>query len=552
MAPARLRLFGGVAAILGALTLAACGGSGGERVVVAAEDQVPPILNVVLADGATAPAQRVVSNVLQNLLTVDADGRYIPQLARRVPAGGDVRGGPLRVTFHLRPEARWSDGEPVTARDVAFTWRTMMDPRNEVAGRSGWDRIRAVRPGVDAAGGRCDATTCVTVAFDGDYAPWRDLFSVSGGYYLLPRHILAGKDFNTVWNEGGIVGSGPYVLSDYRPRVRAVLRRDPDYWDAAAVPDDAVDTLVVNFLQGPEAALKALREDAAQVVSPPPDPALIARARALPGVRVESVPSVFFEHIIINTQAPPADDPAVRRALAYAIDRQEIADVLLEGTAPVLQSLLRPFQLGYRPAFARYAHDPAAAARELEAAGWRRGADGIYTRRGARLVLPLVVPSEGELRLSTARLLAAQARRAGIELRPRPAPADRIFGALLAQGEFTLLMAAFGGGVDPSITGLLAGDQIPTAANGHAGQNVYRYANPRLDALLARSDRQVDDAARAATLARIQRIIARDVPLIPLYQQPNTVAARDTIAGIRANPSQADTFWNSAEWAVRG
>lgn len=520
--------------------------------VVDAEDQVPPILNVLLADGATVPAQRVVSNVLQNLLTVDDDGRYVPQLAQRVPAGDDLREGPLRVTFHLRPEARWSDGRPVTSRDVVFTWRTMMDPANEVAGRSGWDRITAVRPGRDAAGEACDIDTCVTVSFDGDYAPWRDVFSVAGGYYVLPRHILAGKDFNSVWNEGGIVGSGPYVLSEYRPRVRAVLRRDPDYWDASAVPDDPVDTIVVNFLQSPEAALKALREDAAQMMSPPPDPALIARARELPDVRVESVPSVFFEHIIINTQASPADDPAVRRALAHAIDRQEIVDVLLEGTAPVLQSLLRPFQLGYRPVFEGYTHDPEAVARELEGAGWSRGADGIYVRDGRRLVLPLVVPSEGELRLSTARLIASQARRAGIEVRPRPTSSDRIFGSLIAEGDFTLLMVAFGGGVDPSVTGLLSGDQIPTEANGYAGQNVYRYADDRLDALLARSDRQVDDGRRAATFAEIQQIIARQVPLIPLYQQPNTVAARESIRGIRANPSQAEVFWNSAEWAVGG
>lgn len=548
---ARARLVAGVAVVLCTLFAAACGGSAGERVVVDAEDQVPPILNVLLADGATVPAQRVVSNVLQNLLTVDDEGRYVPQLAQRVPAGGDLREGPLRVTFHLRPEARWSDGEPVTARDVVFTWRTMMDPGNEVAGRSGWDRIRSVRPGVDAAGEPCDAATCLTVAFDGDYAPWRDVFSVAGGYYVLPRHILAGEDFNTVWNDGGIVGSGPYVLSEYHPRVRAVLRRDHDYWDATAVPDDPVDTIVVNFLQSPEAALKALREDAAQMMSPPPDPALIARAREIPGVDVQAVPSVFFEHIIINTQAPPADDPAVRRALAYAIDRQEIADVLLEGTAPVLQSLLRPFQLGYRPVFRRYAHDAVAAARELEGAGWSRGADGIYARDGRRLVLPLVFPSEGELRLSTARLIAAQARDAGIEVRPRPTPSDRIFGPLIGEGDFTLLMAAFGGGVDPSVTGLLAGDQIPTEANGYAGQNVYRYSDARLDALLARSDTQVHDGRRAATLGRIQEIIARDVPLIPLYQQPNTVAARDSIRGIRANPSQAEVFWNSAEWAVR-
>jgi peptide/nickel transport system substrate-binding protein len=134
---------------------------------------------------------------------------------------------------------------------------------------------------------------------------------------------------------------------------------------------------------------------------------------------------------------------------------------------------------------------------------------------------------------------------------PRPESSDRIFGSMLGQGDFLAVMVAFGGGVDPSPTALLASDQIPTEGNQFTGQNVYRWSNAEADRLLALSDRQVDDAARAESLARLQELLAEEVPLIPLYQQPNTVAHVTGLEGVRVNPTQAEVFWNSAEWSLR-
>ncbi len=547
------------AAVVATLVLLSwgCGSGGSDRpsaggTLVDAEDQSPPILNVLLASGATAVGQRVVSNIQQGLLTSDETGAFVPQLARAVPEGEDVREGPLRVTFRLQPAARWSDGEPVTSEDVIFTWRTMTDDRNEVASRSGWEEIRTIRAGRDASGAACDPETCLTVEFRGDYAPWRDVFSVSGGSYILPEHVLAGADFNTVWNTGGIVGSGPFTLESFQPGVRAVLARDPDYWGPGPADGPPLERIVFDFRSSPAAALAAVREGEAQMASPPPDPALIRAAGRIEGAQVQAVPSLFFEHIILNTAAPPLDDPRVRRALAYAIDRQEIVDVLLDGSVPVLQSPLRPLQLGYQPAFEGYAHDPSRAAAILSRAGWNRGADGIFAKDGAALRIPLVTDSGNELRSTTARLIAGQARAAGIEIEPRQIPADRIFGSILGQGDFTAIMAAFGGGVDPSPTGLLAGDQIPTEENGFSGQNVYRWSDPEADSAMRRSDREVDDAARARDLVRVQRIVAAQVPLIPLYQQPNTVVHTTALSGVRQNPTQAEVFWNSGEWSLEG
>lgn len=549
-----------LATVAATLLLAGCGSSGGGEqapeqggTLVDAEYQSPPILNVLLADGVSTVGQRIATNIQQNLLTVNEKGEYVPQLAEAVPSGQDVREGPLRLTFRLRPEARWSDGEPVTTADVAFTLRTMMDEKNQIASREGWDKIARIEAGRTAAGGSCAPTTCFTAAFRGDYAPWRDIFSVSAGYFVLPRHVLRGKDFNTVWNDGGIVGSGPFTLESYEPRVRAVLARSPGYWgskDAGGGP--FLDRIVVNFLDSPAGVVNALRQGEAQMGSLTPDPDLIARADAIEGIAVQAVPSVFWEHLLLNVEAGPLTDPAVRQALAYAIDREQVVKVLLDSSFPVLQSVLKPFQLGYEPAFERYAYDPDRARSLLAAAGWTLGGDGIFEKDGRKLEVPIVITAGDELRRTTVRLMADQAARAGILLTARSETPDTIFGGALVQGDFTAAELAFGSGLEPTLTSLLASNQIPTEGNGFTGQNVYRWSNPDADRLMRLSDRTIDADARATALARLQDIVADQVPLIPLYQQPNAVAYTEALSGVRENPSQAEVFWNSAEWSLGG
>ena len=113
-------------------------------------------------------------------------------------------------------------------------------------------------------------------------------------------------------------------------------------------------------------------------------------------------------------------------------------------------------------------------------------------------------------------------------------------------------MYAIGSGLEPTVTSLLASDQIPTEGNGFTGQNVYRWSNPDADRLMRLSDATVADAPRARDLAQLQEIVAGEVPLIPLYQQPNAVAHTEALSGVRENPSQAEVFWNSAEWSLGG
>ena len=210
---------------------------------------------------------------------------------------------------------------------------------------------------------------------------------MSGGYYVLPEHVLKGKDFNTVWNRGGIVGSGPFTLESFTPDVRAVLARDPDYWGRRGVRGRGpfLDRLVINFLDSSGAAITALRQGEAQMTSPPPDPALIARAAAIDGVEVQSVPVAVLRARDPQHPGGPARRPARAAGTGPrhrpAADRQRAARRIGAGAPehhpPVPDGQhggLRGLRLRPRPA-----------ASLLEQAGWTRGADGIFAEGRARI-----------------------------------------------------------------------------------------------------------------------------------------------------------------------
>ena len=215
-----------------------------------------------------------------------ADGRPDRRLrapaGRGVPSGEDVREGPLRVTFRLRPE------RPLVRRPSGHERRRGVHlADHDGPGQPGGQPRRLGPDRRDPAGPHRDGRVVPAGHLLHGRLP-RRLRALAGRLQRLGRLLRApastscsGKDFNTVWNRGGIVGSGPFTLESFTPGVRAVLARDPGYWGSdLAGGGPFLDRLVVDFLDSPGAAITALRQGEAQMTSPPPDPALIARAAA--------------------------------------------------------------------------------------------------------------------------------------------------------------------------------------------------------------------------------------------------------------------------------
>lgn len=446
---------------------------------------------------------------------------------------------PYTLTYHIRPEARWSDGTPLTSRDFVFTYRTRLRyPAHEEDPHRIY--VRSVRA--------IDAKT-VRVVLRSRFFFWREgLFD-----YVLPRHALRGEDLGRIWTDnlddpktGRPIGSGPFLVREVKRGSHLTLTRNPRYWGPHRAYLDRIIVLLREPLD-PE-IVDLFRSGEVDIIQRQYDEVFTSALRRIPGLRVFFPPdSPGWEHLDIRIG--PGGHPAlrqklVRRALAYGIDRVEIVRELFGqigvGLRPLDSAVFRSSTGAYRPNWSIYRYRPAEARRLLERAGCRRGVDGVYSCAGERLRLRFVARGTGPgRRVQTLELIRTQLGRVGVQVVPEYASQpghDQILGT----GAFDVtLFAWFGPGAEGGgMNGLYGcgGDQ-----------NYIGYCQRLVTRDLDQSDRILDEAQRGRVLNRADAQMARDVPVIPLFEVPLMVAVRSTIRNFTPSGFIHPT-WNAENW----
>ena len=431
-----------------------------------------------------------------------------------------TRKPPFTLTYHIRPEARWSDGVPVTASDFVFTHRAIrryLSPEEQGFHRTYVRSVRAVR------------AKTVRVVLRARFGFWRDLFP-----FVLPRHALEGEDLTRVWSDrldnpktGRPIGTGPFLVQRWDRGRKLTLTPNTRYWGPHP---PYLDSFVFRFvpLADTVRAFQNGELDVARIF-----PSRVPELRRLPGFKVVTSATTSWEHLDLNLSKrghPAVGNKAtgklVRRAIAYGIDREAIVRELFRELAPTARptdsAVFHNDSVQYEPSWRRYRYRPAESRRLLERAGCRRGADGIYVCAGERLSLRFLTTAGSPDRARTFELIQGQLRPAGIEVQPSFAPSVVLFGEILPSGAWDISLYANLRGADPT-GGLLSGF-------GCGGEtNLTGYCQRLVTEDLDQSDRIFDPAQRARVLNRVDGQLARDVPVIPLYWQPAFTAVRSSL-----------------------
>jgi peptide/nickel transport system substrate-binding protein len=425
---------------------------------------------------------------------------------------------PYTLTYRIRPEARWSDGTPVTARDFVFTHASILRYQ-EGPLRALHDAVSSVRA--------VDAKT-VRVALRSRIGGWRGLFTG-----ILPAHALRGQDLAGLWRDriddprtGRPIGSGPFLVERWERGRQIVLRRNPNYWGQHR---SYADRLVIRFGVQEQDLAGLMRGGQVHVAYGFPSP-LVGELRNA-GLEVAAGPSTNWERI--DFRIGPGGNPLlrnklVRRAIAHGIDRAAIVNRLNAESSlrfALLQSALFLTQSpDYRPVWADYDYRPAESRRLLEQAGCRRGGDGIYACDGVRLSLRFLTHvNPGSIRPGIVEQMQAQLRRVGVEVIPRFGPPGPLLGpgGIYARGDYDVALVGF-------IRGGLT-DGRKSLFGCRAPQNVTGYCQRLVTEDLDEAERIFDAERQAAALHRADARIAKDVPAVPLFQHPTyAVLAPDT------------------------
>ncbi|MDQ3696070.1 MAG: ABC transporter substrate-binding protein [Chloroflexota bacterium] len=426
----------------------------------------------------------VACNIFSMLVTLDGEYNLLPDLARRWEVAADG----LTVTFDLVRRVEWHDGEPVTAADVKYSLEAIMADESAPA-NSILDPIASV----DAAD---DTTVVLNLS-----APSASLVGSLGwaGTFILPAHIYEGTDWTTNEANQAPVGSGPFRFASYTPAASIDLLTNYDYYGDGP----HVDRLIFQIIPDAETAVQALRNGEIDLVYSPPVPmSRIPELRQTSGIMVgeQMLPGVFV--LGFNLEAGPTSNLDVRRALAQAIDRQQILEVALGGASDAATSFS---SLGITPGSTSGPTDgPTApaldrdAAAGLEAAGYPVVDDTRF-----RLVLPYSTGSPAPAAIAA--VIGEQLGAINVETE-LVALAPGAWEERMRTGEFDL------GVIDGS-----SGPATPRALVGTGGSgNYWRFSDPAVDALLDEADALLDEDERAGVDRAFQEILAEWLPILPL------------------------------------
>jgi len=450
--------------------------------------------------GTDAQSERMGQLIFDALVDRDASFQLRPSLAET----WEIR-DPLTYVFHLRRGVHFHDGRVLTARDVRYTFTSMLEGTVTSAKTATYRPIDRIETPDDA-----------TVIFHLKQPFASFLWNVAqGAIGIVPEG--SGKDFGAK-----PVGTGAFRFVRASQDEDVILERNPDYWRGS--PPIAR----VQFKVTPDATVRALelQKGAADITINSLTADMVRTLAAQPHLRVVDEPGTVYQYVALNMEDPLLQRVEVRQALAYAMDRRPLIDYLWRGQARMAGSLLPPNHWASSPDAKQYPHDPQRARELLDAAGFRAGADGV------RLRLTMKTSTEETSRL-LATVLQQQFREVGIQLDLR-SNEFATFYADIVKGAFQLYTLRWiGGNNDPDIfENCFHSSRIPPK-----GANRGHYNKPELDRLLDAASVEMDQEKRRALLLRVQVILNEDLPYLHLWFFDNVVVHHRRLEGLQVFPS---------------
>jgi peptide/nickel transport system substrate-binding protein len=500
-----------VALSLTATLFAGCGGKPDPQTAVMLIESSPTSLDTRI--GVDVQSERIDMLIFDSLVKRNEHYEVQPWLAKSWD-----HPDPTTYVFHLRSGVRFHNGQPLTSADVKWSIDSAHNGTVITAKSGSFIQVDHV----DAP----DPVTCVVHLKRPD--PFL-LWNLSDGALgIVPAG--SGKDF---WRHP--VGTGAYKFVSQQQDKDVILERNEDSWQ----PKPAIQTIRFNVVPDDTTRALELRKGSADVEINALEPDTVQALRHNPELIIQSSPGTIVNYINLNLSDPYLKDVRVRQAVAMAINRKLILDTIWRGQARLADDLLPPGHWARTDNIAHYPYDPAKANALLDAAGYRRGPDGV------RFHLQMKISNTSSPTRLMALVVQQQLRAVGIAMDVRIYEFGTFY-ADVTKGAFGMYALRWiGGNESPDIFRLA---YATTSLPPH-GANRGHYVNPELDALMADAAATTDHDQARADYVKVQQIVARDVPTIPLWYQDNVVVHTRRMQHVEPDASGSYDFLKDATLA---
>jgi len=503
-----------------------------EHVRIGTDDE-PDSLNPMY--GHSDATDQVDALILAPVFRYDQRGELVPELATEVPtyANGGISKDSKTIVLHWRRGVVWSDGAPLTARDLRFTWRAVMNPANATKTTFGWDDIASIDvPDDDTA----------VVRLKRPSADVMGLFAMGGSAYPpLPEHLL-GKlpNLNRASFNAHPISSGPFLLREWRHGTSLEFARNDRYWRGPA----GVQRVSIVFVPNSDSLFSELQTHEIDVLDSVPSERLPALA-GIAGVSVTARIVANFRRLVMNCSKPLLRDRRVRLAIAEAVDWGRMNDTVFHGANVRARTDIPPNSWA-APDIPFYRHDPDDARRLLEAAGWRL-AGGQNIRAKGDTPLHLTVSATNKPFNEQAEVqMQQQLRAVGVDLTIKNYPASFLFAqnGPLYTGTYDMEFSIDTNAPDPDNQGSWSADFIPPR-----GANTSFLNDPLVTRLSDDAVRTFDRATRRVLYAREEERIHELVPAVFFFWE-NARAAYNSDLRNYAPAEYITSNWNAWQWRI--
>ena len=457
----------------------------------------------------------------------DGPPSFEPQLAESYEFSDDR----LALTFHMRDYIQWSDGVPVTAEDVRWTWQGQVHP--EVA----WGFAEAKKWITDV-----EVVDPHTVTFHFSKAYSGQLQDAVLGV-ILPKHAWSRLPFeewrqNSEWFRDNLVVNGPFTLESWEPQQRFVIRRNENYYEPGL---PKVDRIVFQLVPEENSRLALLRSKQAHMMEfiHPADAGLI---EADPDLRLLMHIPRFFFFLQWNVSRPLFADKRVRQALTMGIDRQEVVDSIYYGYASIGHSVFPSNHWAHNEDLEPWPYDPGRAREMLAEMGWvDTDGDGIVDRDGEPFSFELITNSESQIRIDLVVMLQEHLKRIGVDARIRAMEFNALLGPL-SEHDFDVVMGGLA--IDTSLNT----EYFYHSTGIDGSYNWGMYSNPEMDRLIEEANSYIDPLEAKYLYDQLQEMLHEELPMTFLYEQRRLSATQKKLQGVE--PNHVSSFYKMLNWRL--
>jgi peptide/nickel transport system substrate-binding protein len=490
------------------------------------------------------------------LFVGDPTGKINPGIATRVPTAtnGDISADLKTWTFHLRPGLKWSDGMPLDARDVDFSWRLWTNPKFPVSFSTGFNLITSA----DVSPDNLSITFHLKQAFSPFVSVWTD-----GLMAPLPAHHFKGvapdKVITSPDNLNPSVTSGPFMMKESKPGDHYTVVRNPNYYRASeGLP--YLDSVVFRVVTSQDTILKDLQAGTINSAWFLDVSKKIAYQRLTNYTLTSNPYSANFEAMYFNFKNKIlGSHPEVRQAMAMAVDQQALISTARRDEAvPLCTDHGKAYVPGYQPDPPCPKFDQTAANALLDQMGWVKGADGVRTKAGMRLEFQYSTTANNVWRADDELILQSDFKAIGVKINIQNYPASTFFGTFLGGGNPSPPTGAVAGRndlqeyedsftYDADDSSLLACNQFPPN-----GSNFAFYCNPALDKLFTAEQATADPTARQQVFNQIHQIYLTNFPFVTLYGPIDIAMHKNNVHNYTPGPMGASETVNIWNWWCDG